>query len=228
MHLLTAATKALNLLPFLSTLSLALPSSPSPLSPRTCGTILPPSNFYQISQGPAVLRNNTGDRGPFFNPYAPPGQQTTFSFFVAEYANSDEKQDLIASFKNVSCPPAGRGPYSIQFAFNGTSGATTTGNTKINVFAITGNLPTETVNGVTSEVPTWDNIAAQTGSLIGTFTFPASGAASTVIFINSVTCTPTINLRFSIADPNGNTPADDGTVTYAQDGAQGLQIQYGC
>lgn len=227
MYLLTIATKALSLLPLLSNLSLALPSSSSLIS-RSCGTILAPSNLYQISQGPAVLRNNTGDRGPFFNPYAPQSQQTTFSFFVAEYANSDEKQDLIASFKNVPCPPAGRGPYTVQFSFNGTLGATATGNTKINVFAIPGNLPTQTVSGVTSEAPTWDNIAAQTGSLVGTFTFPASGTASTVVYINSVTCAPTINLRFSIADPQGNTPADDGTVTYAQDGAQGLRIQYGC
>ena len=96
------------------------------------------------------------------------------------------------------------------------------------MFAINGALPTETVNGVTSEVPTWENMGAQTGSLIGTFTFPASGSASTVVFINSVTCAPTINVRFSIADANGNTPADDGSVTYAQDGAEGLQIQYGC
>lgn len=224
MHLLTTANQALSLLPLLS-LALALPSS---LTPRTCGAVLPPSNFYQISQGPAVLRNNTGDRGPFFNPSAPPGQQTTFSFFVAEYANDDGKQDLVASFHDVPCPPAGRGPYAVQFAFDGTVGDTTTGNTKIDVFAITGDLPTETVNGVTSEVPTWDNIAAQTGSLIGTFAFPASGSASSVVYINSVTCTPTINLRFSIADPNGDTPADDGTVTYAQDGVMGLQIQYGC
>lgn len=100
------------------------------------------------------------------------------------------------------------------------------------MFAVKGALPTETVNGVTSEVPSWENVAAQTGGLIGTFTFPASGSAaaaeSRVIEINSVTCSPTINLRFSIADANGNVPADDGTVTYAQDGAEGLQIQYGC
>lgn len=231
MYLLTA----LSLLP-LPLLTLAHPSA-SPLAPRTCGTVLPPSNLYQISQGPPVLRNTTSSRGPFYNPFAPAGHQTTYSFFVAEYANSDQKQDLIASFKDVPCPPASHGPYSIRFAYNGTTGAssTTGSNSAIDVFAVKGALPTETVNGVTSEVPSWENVGAQTGGLIGTFTFPASGsgaaaaaAESRVIEINSVTCSPTINLRFSIADANGNVPADDGTVTYAQDGAEGLQIQYGC
>lgn len=218
------------ILPLLPLLSLAHPTS---LTPRTCGTVLPPSNLYQISQGPAALLTNTGDRGPFYNPSAPAGQQTTYSFFVAEYANSDLKQDLIASFKDIPCAPASHGPYTIQFAYNGTTGASsTTGNSQINVFAIDGALPTATVNGVTSEVPNWENMAAQTGSLIGTFDFPKSGTEaaglSSVIYINSVTCAATVNLRFSIADADGNTPADDGTVTYAQDGAEGLQIQYGC
>ena len=96
------------------------------------------------------------------------------------------------------------------------------------MFAIEGALPVSTVDGVTSSAPTWENMGAQTGSLIGTFEFPAEGAASTVVVINSVTCASTINVRFSIADADGNTPADDGSVTYAQNGADGLQIQYGC
>lgn len=62
----------------------------------------------------------------------------------------------------------------------------------------------------------------------GTFTFPGSGAASTVVYINSLTCAATVNLRFIIADADGNTPVEDGTVKYAQDGTEGLQIQYGC
>ena len=117
----------------------------------------------------------------------------------------------------MTCSP---GPYAIQFLYDGSAGATGTGNTRIDVFAVTGDLPTETSNGVTS--------GAQTGDLIGTFTFPGSGAASTVVYVNSLTCTATVSLRFIIANADGNTPADDGTVTYAQDGTEGLQIQYGC
>ena len=71
-------------------------------------------------------------------------------------------------------------------------------------------------------------MGAQTGTLIGTFTFPASRATSTVVFINSVTCASTINVRFSIADTNGHTPTDGGSMMYTHEGAEGLQIQYGC
>ena len=57
--------------------------------------------------------------------------------------------------------------------------------------------------------------------------FPASeGAASRVAYINSMMCAPTIKLRFSIANANGNMPVDDGSVMYAQDRVEGLQIQY--
>ena len=83
-------------------------------------------------------------------------------------------------------------------------------------------LPTETLNRVTSEDPTWDSISAGIGYPIRTLTSSGSGAASTVMYIDSVTCALTINVRFSITDANRDTPADDGTVTYARDRAGGL------
>ena len=193
---------ALSLLPLLA---LARPSED--LEERACGTLIAPTNFYQIFEGPAYARDGTVNLG------------STFS--VAEYADPLKKQDLVVSFKNVPCPPAGRGPYEIKFAYPG--GAQTSGNTKINVFAINGDLP----QSGGSEAPSFNNLAAQTGSLIGTFTFPTNGASAS-LYINSVVCKPTINLRFSIADPNGNTPAGVGSVSYSQNGAQGLQILYGC
>ena len=199
MHFTAAA---LSLLPLLA---LARPSED--LTERACGTLIAPTNFYQIFEGPTYARDGTVNLG------------STFS--VAEYADPLKKQDLVVSFKNVPCPPAGRGPYEIKFAYPG--GAQTSGNTKINVFAINGDLP----QSGGSETPTFNNLGAQTGSLIGTFTFPADGSPAS-LYINSVVCKPTINLRFSIADPNGNTPAGVGSVSYTQNGAQGLQILYGC
>ena len=73
---------------------------------------------------------------------------------------------------------------------------------------------------------------SQTGSLIDTFHLPGNGDDTRhdkLIYINSVVCQPTINLRFGITNSN---PAD-GFVRWYQDNDEddfepGLRIRYGC
>ncbi|KAL8704781.1 MAG: hypothetical protein Q9201_002091 [Fulgogasparrea decipioides] len=205
------------LLPLLS-FSPIVASAPS-LSPRVCGTVLSPSNFYQIYEEPQFI-NQTSGLGPFY----PSGE---FSFATLQEANNVNERDLIASFKNVPCPPQGRGPYELEFNFIPDSRYRASGNTRIDVFAINGDLPRFTYpDGSVSEIPTWATTNEQTGSLIGTFTLPTGAAAQSpaVIPINSFVCKPTINLRFSITN---DSPAA-GSVNYFSGPTAGLRIRYGC
>ncbi|KAL8746256.1 MAG: hypothetical protein Q9190_001712 [Brigantiaea leucoxantha] len=205
----------------LSSLALAVPQPRSlALSPRTCGTVLSPSNYYQIYEEPDFV-NQTSGLGPF----SPNGG---YSFAVSQQANNVNERDLIASFKNVPCPPTGRGPYTIEFVILPGARYTVTGtNTRVDMFAINGDLPSIVFpDGSVSETPTWVTTNRQTGALIGTFTLPATpplNRAQTFI-INSVTCKSTINLRFSLTN---DVPAA-GNVNYFHGTEAGLRIRYGC
>ncbi|CAO1605259.1 hypothetical protein XANCAGTX0491_008781 [Xanthoria calcicola] len=140
-------------------------TAPTTPSNQVCGTIQPPSNFYQIYEE-EQFTNQTSGLGPFF----PSGE---FSFATQQDANNVNERDLIASFKNIPCPPTGRGPYNIEFNFVPDSRYTASGNTRIDVFAINGDLPSITFpDGEVLETPTWGTTNQQTGSLVGTFTLP--------------------------------------------------------
>lgn len=206
-----------HLLPLLSHLPL-IPALPT-LPPQFCGTNVPPSNFYQIYEDPQFI-NQTSGLGPFF----PSGE---FSFATSQEANNVNERDLIASFKNVPCPPVGRGPYQIEFLYVPDSRYSASGNTRIDIFAINADLPAITFpDGSVSEIPTWVTTGRQTGSLIGTFTLPTGAEAGVqrLITINSVVCRPTINLRFSIT----NDSPKAGNVNYFSSTAAGLRIRFGC
>ncbi|KAL8921167.1 MAG: hypothetical protein Q9172_004163 [Xanthocarpia lactea] len=194
-------------------------SAPATPSNQFCGTIQPPSNFYQIYEEEQFI-NQTSGLGPFF----PSGE---FSFATEQQANNVNERDLIASFKNIACPPVGRGPYNIEFNFVPDSRYTASGNTRIDVFAINGDLPSiRFEDGEVSEYPQWGSTNRQTGSLIGTFTLPTGADARKprVFFINSVVCRPTINLRFSVTN---DSPAA-GSVNYFSGPQAGLRIRFGC
>ncbi|KAL9128579.1 MAG: hypothetical protein Q9217_002778 [Psora testacea] len=195
-------------------------ASPTPsLSPRDdCGTVISPSNFWQIHEQ-EPYRDEVNILGPF-----PPNNE--LSFHVSQDANGANEKDLIASFKNVPCPPAGRGPYAVEFLYVLDDRYYYSGNVKIDMFAINGPLPTETTGGTTEQVPTWNNMAGLTGSLVGTFSLPVAPDAihSKLVNINSFTCQPEMNFRFSI---NNDSPAA-GEVGYFQANQAGLRIRYGC
>ncbi|KAL9592905.1 MAG: hypothetical protein Q9219_007713 [cf. Caloplaca sp. 3 TL-2023] len=201
----------------LSPLVASIPTNPS--KPKTCGTIIPPSNFYQIYEDPEFI-NQTSGLGPFY----PSGE---FSFATSQEANNVNERDLIASFKNVPCPPGGKDPYRLEFNFVPDGRYTASGLTRIDVFPINGDLPSIVFpDGSSSEIPTWTTTNQQTGSIIGTFVLPTGTAAqkASLISIKTLGCKPTINLRFSIT--NGRTSA--GSVNYFSKPPVGLRIRYGC
>lgn len=187
------------------------------LTPRVCGTIVPPSNYYQIYEE-TTFENQTSGLGPF----APAGG---FNFAVSQQSSNVNERDLIASFKNIPC---GRGPYNIEFSFVPDSRYRVSGsNTRVDVFAIYGDLPALTASdGSVSEFPTWRNQKGNIGPLIGTFSFPTGAAVrqARVFFINSVACRNTINLRLSITNDN----AGAGDITYFHGTDAGLRVRYGC
>ncbi|KAL9607663.1 MAG: hypothetical protein Q9167_007443 [Letrouitia subvulpina] len=208
----------ISFLPFLSSFvsSSAIPSLQT-LSPRVCGTIVPPSNYYQIYEETA-FENQTSGLGPL----APDGG---FNFAVSQKSSNVNERDLIASFKNIPC---GHGPYNIEFSFVPDSQYRVSGsNTRVDVYAIYGNLPTLTSpDGSVSEVPTWTNQKSNIGPLIGTFSFPTGEEVkeAMVFFINSVDCRSTINLRLSVTNDN----AGAGDITYFHGTDVGLRVRYGC
>lgn len=126
----------------------------------------------------------------------------------------------------MPCPPTGRDPYRLEFLFVPDSRYQASGNTRIDVFAINGDLPYigPFSDGSISEIPMWGSTGRQTGGLIGSFTLPTGGAAKKqkLIFINTVVCMSTINLRFSISGDAA------GSVNYFSSTAAGLRIRYGC
>lgn len=216
MYFLTLAS----LLPFLH-LTLA---SPQPftqdLTSRACEAILAPSNYYQIYEDPEFI-NQTSGLGPF----SPNGG---FSFAVSQLANNVNERDLVVSFKNVPCPPAGSGPYKLEFLFLPDPRYTVSGtNTRVDVFTINGDLPAIVFSdGSISEYPQWDSTNRQTGPRIGSFTFPTGKAANKAKTLLSlkVECMSTINLRFSIT----NDSPQAGNINYFHDTSAGLRIRYRC
>jgi hypothetical protein len=83
---------------------------------------------------------------------------------------------------------------------------------KVNVFAV----------GPVPPFPTWDQVGAATGSLVGTFNFPDAdclGDASEV-FVNTFVCEPTMSFRLSI---NENAA---GWLSETNTASSGFKLQY--
>ena len=119
--------------PAIALASVFPPPHPGTLEVRDCGTEIFPSGFWQIYQ-------EDGDRSTNLFPFAPNGSAD----FIVSRGNDDTYQhDLIASFDNVPCPPAGVGPYSIEFVYTNPTAAqySFSGNTVIDMFAVDGPLP---------------------------------------------------------------------------------------
>ncbi|KAL8693628.1 MAG: hypothetical protein Q9218_001586 [Villophora microphyllina] len=81
-----------HVLPLLALLLTVVTSAPTN-SPQYCGTVVPPSNFYQIYEDPQFI-NQTSGLGPFY-------PSNEFSFATSQEANNVNERDLIASFKNT-------------------------------------------------------------------------------------------------------------------------------
>ena len=97
----------------------------------------------------------------------------------------------------------------------------------VDMVAINEELPSQTVDGVVTETPTWNNVVALTGGLVGTATFPETGPPTRkdgVLLFNEAFCSGTINLKFSIAGES----AEAGEVGYKQIEKRGLQVLHGC
>ncbi|KAG7005442.1 hypothetical protein G7Y79_00019g046220 [Physcia stellaris] len=173
--------------------------------------VVVPSGFWQIYQQDTQRSTN-------LFPNAPNGSA---EFAVSQGSSATNQLDLIASFTNI---PSGQGPYQIEFMYSNPAraGYGSGGNDVIDMFAVTGTLPTK---------PTWNNVDKLKGSLIGTFHLPRGDedpAHSKEIFINSVTWSSTISLRFSITNDNSNA----GFVRWTQNDDKdffvpGLRIKYG-
>ena len=134
-----------------------------------------------------------------------------FLFHVSQDANNANAEDLVVSFKNLPCPPAAHGPYSFEFNFQPGTTYSSTGQNQINMFKINGDLPPK---------PTYNNIAAMTGNLMGTFELPTGSEAAGPkrIFINQLVCESTISLRFGITQSS----PEAGAVAYLQQDGTGL------
>ncbi|KAL6713267.1 hypothetical protein ACLMJK_008732 [Lecanora helva] len=192
----------------------------------TACSLVTPSGFWQIYQ-------QTDQRSTNLFPFSPNGSA---EFAVSQGSGGTNKLDLIVSFTNVPCPPAGRGPYNIQFLYSNSTraGYSGTGNPTIDVKAITAPLPKNKVGDTVIPYPTWENMEDKTGSLIGTFRLPSTSngedpTKTKLFFINSSTCQSTINLRFGVT--SSSTAA--GSVVYYQNYDKdffvpGLQISYNC
>lgn len=188
---------------------LATPT-PVTLESRECGTVIAPSQAWGI-------RKDSPDYSGQFGPN-PPDQYLDFQ--VSQGDNANFENDLIVAFRNVPCPPAGQGPYSIEFLFQpGSDTYYTYSGKRIDMFSITGPLPAN---------PTWNNLESLRGSLIGSFSLPIPGTPEASqekrVFINQLVCQPEIDLRFSIT----NDSPEAGSVNYYQRSGRGLQLRYGC
>ena len=102
------------------------------LETTACSTVAP-SGFWQIYQQDQQRSTN-------LFPLTPNGSA---EFFVSQGPKATNKLDLIVSFTNVPCPPAGSGPYQIEFQYSNPAraGYGASGNQLIDMFAIKGALP---------------------------------------------------------------------------------------
>ena len=219
MHFFTLAS----LLPFVH-LTIAFPQPIQALTSRACeAKYLTPSDYYQIYEE-STFTNQTSGLGPFY----PDG---SFSFAVSQQANIVNERDLIASFKNVSCPPATSGPFKLEFLFlpdkTGKKYTVSGSNTRVDVFTINGELPYfSDFYGTIYEFPRWSTTNKQTGPRIGSFKFPTGSAVhkERTLLSLKVECKATINLRFSIT----NDSPKAGDINYFHGKKAGLRIRYGC
>ena len=138
-----------------------------------------------------------------------------FYFHVSKGPNNSDREDLIVSFRNLPCNTS-HGPYSFEFDFAPEPEYSSEGEGQINVFKLNGELPS---------APTFSNIAAMTGSLIGTFELPSGSDANSphLTFINQLVCEPTINLRFGITEYSSGA----GAVVYFVKDSMGLRERDG-
>ncbi|MCJ1452213.1 hypothetical protein MMC28_002555 [Mycoblastus sanguinarius] len=210
--------RLLVLVTVLGRISLVLSSlATSDLLPRTCGTIVTTKDLYQIYEGAPNVNSPTG---PIL-----PGP--VYAFQASQGNESYSEEDLVVSFQNVLCPPAGSDPYTIEFDFQLGMDYSTNGNTKLSLFPIRGVLP---IQGG-AQVPTWKNVGPLTGSQIAILSLPAADTPqaekANIYHIVNVTCSSEINLRFSIE--KGTPPADNGGyVSYDQANETGIRLRYGC
>lgn len=151
-------------------------------------SIVNPSGFWQIYSQDQQRSTDQFITNP---------QGADAEFAVSQDDGKANKLDLIASFTNVPCPPAGVGPYQIQFLYSNSArtGYDSGGNDVIDMFAITGALPVSgpfrlynlhfqlgtTIFNTrkdcwhvesTQAKKTWASLRSLTGSLIGTFHLP--------------------------------------------------------
>ena len=180
------------------------------LEARTCGFIIKPRALWSIRQNDPYMSFEYG-----------PSANGTARFETSQGAHATNQSDLVVSFKGVPCPPAGFGPFAVEFLYQPSSQYFYSGQKRIDMFAIKGNgsLP-----GQRAKHPTWENMTPLMGSLIGTFSLPTDYNITQLININQLICQPEMNLRFSIT----NDDLAAGYVDYQMIATTGLRIRYGC
>lgn len=202
------------------------------LSPRSCGTKIPVSSLYNLIR--------PGEHGGGDNPAQDTSSRYTpgiYDFFVSQdrYFWDDggtlfTETDLIATYTNIPCPPAGKNPYRLEFYFQPTSdygnGYPEPGweNFRVDVWAINGALPRNSTGGLAM---TWDNMQGLTGAKVGSLNMPtATREIEQIIPVTkTLSCKKELSFRLSMTDDGGR---KKGFIRYPMGAGNGLRIRYGC
>ena len=206
---------------FLCALSTALPNT-NILHARNGGVVGPSAAFQVYSADPDKVMsvgpsNSTGNSTSTMRPRKLFFRGVPFNFHVSQGPDNTDVEDLVVSFAGLPCPPADHGAYSFEFNFMPEAQYTSSGEGQINVHKINGDV----------SAPTYNNIQAITGSLIGTFELPPANSPDAnipkLIFINQLVCEPTINLLFGLSEYS----SQEGAVAYFQQDGMGLRERSG-
>ncbi len=202
--------------------------------PSTSSSSLTPSNTFPIvaslsSPSPSTLLAVRQFISSASAPSIPTGSSTfsasspsvtkdgglAFDFRVSQDAGNTNDVDLVVSFTNLPCHDS-PGPFSFEFNFVPNAGYSSSGEGRISVFKINGDL---------GAGPTYNSVSAATGNLLGTFELPTGSKAGQpkLIFIDQMGCEPTINLRFGIAQYSSAA----GAVAYFNRNGMGLRERSG-
>ncbi|KAL9126729.1 MAG: hypothetical protein Q9217_004256 [Psora testacea] len=212
------------LLLLLTAISLAAASAlPETFEPRTCSKLILPTNFYGIS---STALDTTSDYGP----YKPPSDPY-FNFRVSQTSDGaqglSEESDVIATYTGLACKSSQS--YTLEFFFDPISDYGYSGNTRVDIWRVNGNIPRD-ING--KGTPTWNKMKNYALIYVGGFKMPASEAEQVkkVFQVGGFACKSEVSFRVSIA--NDSVPPKSGSVSYPQEYAgateTGLRIRYSC
>jgi len=208
----------------LTAISLAAASAPAEtFEPRSCSKLILPTNFYGIS---TTALDTTFDYGPH-----KPSTDPFFEFRVSQTSDAaqglSEESDLIATYTGLPCQSSR--PFTLEFFFDPISDYGYSGNTRVDIWYVNGDIPRDSTGKGT---PTWNKMKNYALSHVGGFKMPGSEAEQVrkVFQVGGFACKKEISFRVSIT--NNPAPPKSGSVSYYQEygGATdtGLRIRYPC